>query len=99
MMSKNTFPSTKTDHLDGPSAMKPAPEIYQPVDCDFTDELEHVSVKKIPVSVRYVNPDASVGESLGLIKDIKTENQEEHLIMSNGDRIRLDRILKLKMQD
>ena len=99
-MGKLTFPSTKTDVLSAPwnTSEKPA-NIYSPVDCDFTDELEYVAVKKISVTVKYWDKKDSKTESSGFIKDIETANQEEHLIMSNGDRIRLDYIIRVRIND
>lgn len=98
-MNKTNFPSTKTDTLIPPwDTSKEPVDVYAPIDCDFTDELEFVAVKKIMVKIKYWNKKNGLAESIGLIKDIETANQEEHLILSNGDRIRLDYIIQVKIQ-
>lgn len=97
-MGKLTFPSTKTDTLSVPWDSSQAPvKKYEPVDCDFTDELEFIAVKKISVEVKYWNSQGSNSLATGLIKDIETANKEEHLIMSGGERIRLDHLIQLRI--
>lgn len=55
-MNKTVFPSTKSKVLQGPfKNFADLAKVYEPVDCDFTDELEFVSVKKIRVEVKYWN--------------------------------------------
>lgn len=98
IVSKTVFPSTKTDILMGPTKEALAiPHLYVPVDCDFTDELEFVSVKKIHIILSYWNSELKLAENRGLIVDILTTNKEEFVVMSDGERIRLDRIFKLQI--
>lgn len=98
-MKTRTFPSTKTDILVGPlRSFVPLETIYQPVDCDFTDELEYISVHCIDVEVQYWT-DAILASIEGLIVDILTENKEEFLVLADGVRIRLDRIYVLRIID
>lgn len=97
-MNLNTFPSTKTSVLRGPLRYSELPaKIYEPVDCDFTDDLEFVSIKKILVEVRFWNAEAKMTECKAQIDDILTQNKEEFLIMSNSTRIRLDRIYEIRI--
>ena len=97
-MNKVVFPSTKTDILLGPTKdSSEIPNVYVPVDCDFTDELEFVCVKKINIILSYWNTELKLSEIRGLIVDILTTNKEEFIVMSNGERIRLDRIVKLQV--
>lgn len=71
---------------------------YEPVDCDFTDELEFVAVRKIPVTVSHWNDQDTLTKSEGLITDIQTTaSKEEFLVMSKGERIRLDHIHELRI--
>jgi len=97
-MDLNIFPSTKTRVLQGPLRHSQLPaKQYEPVDCDFTDDLEFVSIKKLLVEVKFWNAEAKMTECKARIDDILTQNKEEFLIMSNGERIRLDRIFELKI--
>jgi|JI10StandDraft_1071094.scaffolds.fasta_scaffold459322_3 Rho-binding antiterminator len=99
-MSSNVFPSTKTRLLLGPLRQPQLPaNPYQPVDCDFTDDLEFVSIKKILIEVKYWNAEAKIAECQARIDDILTQNKEEFLIMSNGTKIRLDRIFEIGIID
>lgn len=93
---KILFPSTKTNILPGPAFNSLSiPQIYEPVDCDFTDELEYLSVKKIKVILIYRDQAFKLVELRGLVTDIYTSNKEEFIVVSNGDSIRLDRIFQM----
>lgn len=96
-MNLKTFPSTNTNILKNPDGEHPPLGRYKPVDCDFTDDLEFVCIKKIEVEVRFWKQNSLIGKSIGWVKDIVTENQEEFLIMSNRERIRLDCVHDLKI--
>ena len=97
-MDLRIFPSTRTSILLGPLKSGTKPTSYEPVDCDFTDDLEFVSIYKLPVLVKHWAENGTLIESLGVIIDILTENKEEFLIMSTKIRIRLDRIFQLEIQ-
>jgi transcriptional antiterminator Rof (Rho-off) len=97
-MKKTVFPSTKTEILSVPwDASKIPVKTYTPIDCDFTDELEFLAVKKILVEIEHWNKEGLTTKTSGLIRDIETANHEEHLIVTNGSRIRLDFIIQLKI--
>ena len=71
-MSSNVFPSTKTRLLLGPLRQPQLPaNPYQPVDCDFTDDLEFVSIKKILVEVKFWNAEAKIAESETSAPEVK----------------------------
>jgi Rho-binding antiterminator len=72
-------------------------EAYSPVSCDFTDELEFVAVKKIPVKVSHWSETNELENHTGRIKDILTENKEEFLVLNTGERVRLDHIAEIKI--
>lgn len=65
---------------------------YAPVDCDFTDDLEHCSVKKIPVEVFHYDVTGKAQHHKGLIVDVGVKDKAEYLFLSSGIQIRLDRI-------
>lgn len=93
------FPSTRTNTLPGPmNSAENRIEPYSPVSCDFTDELEFVSVRKIPVTVSHWNAQDQLVKSRGTITDIvTTASKEEFLVMSNGENVRLDHIFELRI--
>ncbi|KHD87543.1 MAG: hypothetical protein OM95_13960 [Bdellovibrio sp. ArHS] len=65
------------------------------ITCDFTDELESLSVKGYPVKVTYQVGAADTGLCAGKILDFVTENKKEFMIMSDGTRIVLSSILRI----
>lgn len=98
MQDKIVFPSSRTETLRGPlQSPAPMPASYSPVDCDFSDDLEFLSVKKIEVEVSHWSEASNLEKTVGLINDITIEEKIEFLFMSNGDKIRLDRISQLRI--
>lgn len=76
------------------------PEQYEPVSCDFSDQLEDFSVRRLPVDLSYwVGP----GEERlveGTIENIYTTSEkEEYLRMDDGTTVRLDRIRELRSNE
>ena len=68
---------------------------YIPIACHTYDKLEAAAVKKVKMRLEYKDNDTKkVIEDH--IKDFKTENKEEFLILSSGEKIRLDRIIKFE---
>lgn len=99
-MNKIVFPSTKSKLLQGPfKNSADLAKVYEPVDCDFTDELEFVSVKKIQVEVKYWGPNGALIDCTGRIIDIFTKDKEEFMTMSDSTRIRLDRVFQIGIVD
>jgi transcriptional antiterminator Rof (Rho-off) len=94
---EKAFPSTRSPILPGPMASAADRKAqYAPVDCDFTDELEFAAVRKLPLTVSHWNMSDTLVESQGVITDIETtSSKEEFLVMSSGERIRLDHIFEL----
>jgi len=97
-MNELTFPSTKNKILEGPAKDSDFfPQQYTPVDCDFTDELEFLAIKKIPVEITYRTGENKTASVHSKIQDIVTENKEENLKLENGTSIRLDRLVHLRI--
>ncbi len=72
-------------------------EKYEPVSCDFTDHLEHLSVLKVPVQVSYFDTSDIMAKHTGLITNIYTSDQkEEFLQIDEKILVRLDRIIEIK---
>jgi hypothetical protein len=81
----------------------PAPDVsalkerYEPVNCDFTDEIEDLSVRKLPVDVSYWDQTKRLQKACGRITDIFTSPQkEEFLKLDDGTLVRLDKILEVR---
>lgn len=93
MMDRIVFSSTKNEYLKGMfQNPQDIPEAYEPVDCDFSDELEFAVIRQLPVEVKYWNTKNELHAIRGRIIDIYTKNHEEFIKMSNQTLIRLDRI-------
>ena len=70
---------------------------YEPVACDFTDEIEDFSVRKLPVDVTYWDESAHLTKACGKITDIFTSpGKEEFLKLEDGTLVRLDKIMEVK---
>jgi transcriptional antiterminator Rof (Rho-off) len=65
---------------------------YSPVDCDFTDELEHLSVKKFDLVLFHFDSAGKKHESAGRIVDIHIIDKAEYVVLSSGIEVRLDYI-------
>ncbi len=74
---------------------------YEPVSCDFSDELESLSVQRLPVHVAFWDETRSLIRAKGRIVDIFTSpGKEEFLCLEDGSPggrlVRLDRILEVR---
>lgn len=64
---------------------------YQPIDCDFYDRLEAWATRKQTLTVTYfINEQEN--RSVGIIKDLYVRDHVEYMLMSNGQKLRLDTI-------
>lgn len=99
-MHKTIFSSTKSKLLQGPfKNFADLAKIYEPVACDFADDLEFASIRKIRVDVKYWNANGELLVCTGRIVDIFTKEKEEFLTMSDLTQIRLDRIFQIGIVD
>lgn len=100
-MSDLLFSTSRSKILMAPKVMNhsdfDAP--YVPVDCDFTDELEYVVVKKIKVEIQFHKSATEKDSVIGYIVDIYTFQKEEFVKLADGATIRLDRIIQIKILD
>lgn len=101
MLEKSSTQFTPKKIVSGPApSAQSASERYEPVDCDFVDELENFAVRKIPVIVEYWNDKAELVQLSGLIQDIfTTAEKEEFLRFSEGTTVRLDRIYEVREKE
>jgi Rho-binding antiterminator len=69
-------------------------EEYKPIDCGFYDRLEAAAVQRKTVKINYIKDDSPI-TSEAVIKDLRSVNGAEFLILTDGTEIRLDRIISL----
>lgn len=92
------FSSTKSSTLTGPAIGREALHAeYKPVPCDFSDEVEAASTKRLSVEIAYWGNQNQASIVRGKIKDVFTEHGEDFLRMSGGDVIRLDKISQINI--
>lgn len=68
---------------------------YQPVSCQFYDELEAMATLRKPIAVVFLNPLGQAQSLQGKIKDLYSRYKAEFLVLDDGTEIRLDRILQV----
>jgi hypothetical protein len=67
--------------------------VYIPVDCGFHDQIEAAIVRKTKGDVTFVDEMNEIQHLNDVsVLDWVNENKEEFMLMSNGLKIRLDRI-------
>ncbi len=94
---KNVFPSNLKCVVTMASAMlDQLDEVYRPVDCNFTDELEYLSIHKIEIRLIYKSG-CHLSEHTGKIEDIFTKKKEEFILMTDDLVVRLDHICQIRI--
>lgn len=81
------------------SSEKPQVNLDAPgeqVSCEYTDELESLSVKGYTVEVSYGPTSEEAKISRGRITDFVTHESIEYMTMSDGAKIRLNQIRSIK---
>lgn len=68
---------------------------YQPISCDYYDELEIVAMRQTVAEIIFKNEKEEEITISTKIKTLQTRNSEEFLILENGDEIRLDKLLSM----
>ncbi len=93
------FSTTKSKSLSGPAKSRGEGLVakYSPVSCDFTDELEFVSVGRLAVEIVYFGESDAALKAYGEIKNIFADGGEDFLRMSGGEVIRLDKIARVNI--
>ncbi|AYV55239.1 hypothetical protein [Leptospira kmetyi] len=72
--------------------------VYVPVACDFYDRLEEIVLRKRKVSLEWIgeNETQPVRTPKIRILDLVSANREEFAVLEGGEKIRLDKILKIE---
>ena len=68
---------------------------YVPIDCNFYDEIEILSMRKSKSTVVYICEKDEQTTIEGVIKNVFAKNKEEFLEMESGLIFRLDRLISL----
>jgi Rho-binding antiterminator len=66
--------------------------MYNPISCDFFDQLEIAIQRKIPSTIVYFNND-EILTSKGLVLTLIVIKGKEYLVLNNKQEIRLDLII------
>ncbi len=67
---------------------------YLPIDCHFYDELEAAAVKKVHSSIIYFDEENKEQKCEGLVVDFIHINKAEYLVLKDGFKLRLDKIIQ-----
>lgn len=70
-------------------------EKYQPISCDFYDELELLAIRKTVAKIIIRKEEDGVEEIQNVIKTLYTKSKEEFLVLENGREIRLDKLVSV----
>ncbi|GAB4480601.1 MAG: hypothetical protein OHK0057_34260 [Thermoflexibacter sp.] len=70
-------------------------ETYHPIDCGFYDILEATATLKKYVKVQYYTDIHEFITTNAVIKSLTTERGEEFMVLATGEKIRLDRVVKI----
>lgn len=66
---------------------------YQPISCNFYDELTLLSMRKKNCEIVYRVSERKITTIKSVIRDIYTKNKEEFMVLESGLRIRLDQLI------
>lgn len=68
---------------------------YHPISCDFHDELQLITLRKMTVPIVYRESGGAEITINSSIKDLYTREKEEFLLLPSGEEIRLDRLVSV----
>lgn len=71
------------------------PKKYQPISCDFYDELELLALRKTVATIVIRQENDATKEIESRIKTFYTKDKEEFMILANGEEIRLDKLVSV----
>ncbi|CAI8827228.1 hypothetical protein [Methylocaldum szegediense] len=70
-------------------------EPYQPINCEFHDELEALAVMRRQCTITYQDDSGEPVTVEDCIEDVYARNKEEFLKLKSGSVIRLDRLIEV----
>lgn len=68
---------------------------YKPIDCSFHDELEAAATLRRHVLLQYFSNLHELRVESVVVRNFTTRNHAEYAQLSNGEEMRLDRIMRL----
>ncbi|AKD04021.1 hypothetical protein POKO110462_12905 [Pontibacter korlensis] len=68
---------------------------YKPIDPAFHSELEQLVAKRVGARLQFFTDIHEFITRFGTLKELVTRGEEEYLILSTGEEIRLDRIVRI----
>ncbi|MDX1960578.1 MAG: hypothetical protein SFU98_18550 [Leptospiraceae bacterium] len=68
---------------------------YEPISCEFYDELEAYSIMKKEVEIFYEDESGNSVSTFGRIKDLFIRDKTEYLVLDTGKEIRLDNLIRV----
>ncbi len=68
---------------------------YQPISCHFYDELELLAIRQKNCSIVYLDETGSQLKKFAVITDFKIIDAAEFMLLKDGDKIRLDRLISV----
>jgi len=69
------------------------PKKYQPINCHFYDELELLAIRQRNCLIIYLDEAGNQLEKLAIIIDFKIMDAAEFMLLKDGTKIRLDRLV------
>lgn len=68
---------------------------YQPIDCNYYDELVLLAMRKKKIAIVYRISDSKITTIETVIRDIYTKEKEEFILTESGLPIRLDKLISV----
>ncbi|MHC2992912.1 hypothetical protein OB13_15490 [Pontibacter sp. HJ8] len=69
--------------------------IYEPIDPDFREELEAQVAKRAAARLQYYSDIREFITLHATLKELVTKGTEEYLVLTTGEEVRLDRIVRV----
>lgn len=67
--------------------------MYNPISCEFFDQLNVAMQRKIPSTIVYLNEEETKETAKGIVKTMEVINGIEFLVLNSKKKIRLDTVL------
>jgi transcriptional antiterminator Rof (Rho-off) len=68
---------------------------YHPINCNFYDNFEAAIVQRRTVDLAYRMTDDSVMRKATRLRDLKTHQTEEYVLLADGEWLRMDRVVSV----
>ncbi len=67
--------------------------MYNPISCEFFDQLNVAMQRKIPSTVVYLKDEETKETLKGIVKTMEVVDRKEFLVLDSKEKIRLDTVL------